>query len=51
MPERLLTTLLLLTTEIAEGCLGRLLVDAATFYLARRDYPELQAWLDRQSLD
>jgi hypothetical protein len=51
MPDRLLAAMLLLTTEIAERFLGRLLVDAAALYVAKRDNSKVESWLHRQSLD
>jgi hypothetical protein len=51
MAERVLAALLLLTAEMAERYLGHLLVDATALYLARRDYFEVEAWLQRQGLD
>jgi hypothetical protein len=50
MPERVVALLLLVTGEVAERYVGRLLVDTAAVYFARRDRATVRRWLRRQGL-
>jgi hypothetical protein len=51
MPKHLFAALLLLTTEVGERYVRRVVADAVALYLARRNCPEIESWLQRQGLD